>query len=1004
MVFSNNNNGRYGSRENLYNMIRILSKGTIGINICHINAQSLNNKMDEFRFIFEESNIDIICVSESWFYIDVRDSIYNLKGYRLFRSDRITHAGGVAIYVKTNIRCKFKCKNSTDKPKPPDNGEQVSKKTSIDKPRHTDNGEQVSNSMTDEEISSDECEIENSAKPEYLFLEIFNDNQKLLLGIVYRPHKHIDINPLIEELSTLTLGYSDVILTGDFNADILVDKSLMDDMSAIGLLPVNCLTPTHFTSTASTLLDLFFTDNHSRTMRYDQLSASVFSKHDLIFLSYDFNCKTEQKTITYRDFKNIDYTSLETDLANIQWNQIYYLPTADEQTSFLQCNIQYLFNKYVLVKETKKCNNKKWFSPEIKSLINERNIAYERWKKFKTSELHNIFKIIRRKVNTKIRNAKLLYYEEKFKTAVGSKKKWREIRAMGVVNGNTDTDNLIDVNVLNSEFVNIPMPVPDLTYYRSSNINTLNSHNNNDNSNNNDLNDNDNNDFTNHHSLCFNFINFTQEDVLKSFLSIKSESVGCDEIHPKFTKILLPYILPYITHLFNTIIMSSTFPSLWKHAKIIPILKPDQKYRPIAILSYLSKVFERLVHTQISHYLHENSLLTDRQSGFRPKHSCISTLIDVSEDIRTKIDNNLTSFLILLDHSKAFDTVDHAVLCHKLRHMFHFSPTAEKLILSYLSDRSQSVYHGSKESNKCNVLRGVPQGSILGPLLFTIYINDLPSQLNYCEIQMYADDVQLYISCVPDDVAECIDKVNFDLNKVYKWATANGLSLNAKKSKAMIIGKVNSLSVNFPAIVINNSKIEIVETAKNLGVIFNKHLNWSNHINAVCGKTYAMLRNLWMTQYYTPLHIRMLLAKTYLLPTLLYGCELFSNCDSQSKQKLIVTYNNIARYVFSLRKYDRISHYSKLIFNVSFENLLKCRSLVLLHKLIYTKTPHYLYRRINFSRSNRGRKINSLRYRKLISERHFFINAIRFWNQLPPNIQILSNAKHFKIAIFKLFN
>lgn len=451
------------------------------------------------------------------------------------------------------------------------------------------------------------------------------------------------------------------------------------------------------------------------------------------------------------------------------------------------------------------------------------------------------------------------------------------------------------------------------------------------------------------------------------------------------------------------VITTSTFPTMWKHAKVIPILKSDKKYRPISILPYLAKVFERLIYTQISQYLLKNSLLSDRQSGFRPKHSCTTALIDVSEELRLNTDKNMISILILLDHSKAFDTVEHSTLCYKLKTMCYFSSTAVNLITSYLHGRSQSVYHGCDISNSCSVLRGVPQGSTLGPLLFSIYANDLPSQISYCNIQMYADDVQLYISCLPSDITNCLLKVNSDLDKLSTWASANSLSLNARKSKAIMIGKCNYLSFNIPPILINNSIIEVVDAAKNLGVVFNKHLNWTDHINANCGKTYAMLRNLWMTQYYTPFHVRMLLAKTYLLPSLLYGCELFNNSDSASKQKLNVTFNNIARYIFGLSRYHTITQFSKQIYNLSFENILNCRSLLLLHKLIYTKEPAYLYNRICFSISNRGKKINSMRYQKLISERHFFINTIRLWNQLPHNIQILSNAMQFKLAILKFF-
>ena len=148
-----------------------------------------------------------------------------------------------------------------------------------------------------------------------------------------------------------------------------------------------------------------------------------------------------------------------------------------------------------------------------------------------------------------------------------------------------------------------------------------------------------------------------------------------------------------------------------------------------------------------------------------------------------------------------------------------------------------------------------------------------------------------------------------------------------------------------PPIHINNVNINLAESVKNLGIILNKQLNWSNHIKANYGKTFAMFRNLWMTQYFTPIHIRMLLAKTYLLPTLIYGCELFASYDAVSRRRLNVTFNNIARYVciWYKKRNSSISHYAKQIYNITFDNLMKCRVLLLLHKIIYNRQPHYLY-------------------------------------------------------------
>ena len=159
-----------------------------------------------------------------------------------------------------------------------------------------------------------------------------------------------------------------------------------------------------------------------------------------------------------------------------------------------------------------------------------------------------------------------------------------------------------------------------------------------------------------------------------------------------------------------------------------------------------------------------------------------------------------------------------------------------------------------------------------------------------------------------------------------------------------------------------------------------------------------------MTQYFTPIRIRMLLARTYFLPTLIYGCELFASCDAFSRRRFNVTFNNIARYALGIKRNSSILHYAKQIYNITFDNLMKCRVLLLLHRIIYNQQPLYLYQKIKFSRSSRGKKINFIKYSKAATEQHLFINSIRLWSQLPLHLQLISNASQFKTAMFKHFS
>lgn len=381
--------------------------------------------------------------------------------------------------------------------------------------------------------------------------------------------------------------------------------------------------------------------------------------------------------------------------------------------------------------------------------------------------------------------------------------------------------------------------------------------------------------------------------MVEGVLSIKSNAIGLDEMHPSFLKLLLPVLLPYITHLFNSIILTNEFPSQWKKAKIIPVPKTSRgdEFRPISILPFLSKVFEKIIQKQISTFLDHENILTSKQSGFRKKNSCITALISVSEDIRKSIDKDYVTFLILLDFSKAFDMVNHSTLCQKLSLFYNFSSDAIKFIFSYLTGRTQAVELNKVLSNFLLNKSGVPQGSILGPLLFSLYINELPLTIKHCSLRLYADDAQLYLSCPLGLIEHFATCINEDLLEIQHWSHQNSLVLNPKKSKCLVLSRNKKDVSYFPLILLNGCPIKYVDSPKNLGVVFNQTLTWKNHISYILGKTYGVLRTLWSTQYYTPLKIRALLVKTLIIPLITYGCEIFCKLDYESKRKLTVAFN-----------------------------------------------------------------------------------------------------------------
>ena len=196
-------------------------------------------------------------------------------------------------------------------------------------------------------------------------------------------------------------------------------------------------------------------------------------------------------------------------------------------------------------------------------------------------------------------------------------------------------------------------------------------------------------------------------------------------------------------------------------------------FRPISLLPVLSKVLEKILQTQILDYLQSHKLLSNFQSAYRSYHSTSTALLNISDDIRRAINEKLVCILVLLDFSKAFDKIDHQLLIKKLSDKFVFSSSALRLIFSYLNDRCQTVFIESSVSNTCKTGSGVPQGSVLGPFLFMMFINDLPEVINNCKYHLFADDLQIYKFCKASDLSNSVVAVNQNIQLISQWSSIN---------------------------------------------------------------------------------------------------------------------------------------------------------------------------------------------------------------------------------------
>ena len=362
----------------------------------------------------------------------------------------------------------------------------------------------------------------------------------------------------------------------------------------------------------------------------------------------------------------------------------------------------------------------------------------------------------------------------------------------------------------------------------------------------------------------------------------------------------------------------------------------------------------------------------------------------------------MITLLCFLDFIKAFDSVNHKILVKKLR-AYGFCDTSIKLIISYLNGRSQRVKTGGGLSDSCPVMSGVPQGSVLGPILFTIFINDIFSVCEYVCMHAYADDIQLYISRpigLIEDLCACL---NEDLDKIYNWSEMNAIRLNPKKSFVMPIS-LSSLDFNdIPPIKIGNNNLSFVSKTKSLGVIINSKLDASDHVNYTVKRIYFILRNLRFSADFTPKETKIKLVKQLILPHIDFFASIYCKLDSTSVKKLTVALNNTARYVFNLTKYERVSDRVIEIFGCDLRVYFNVRNCLFLRKLLINKQPVYLYDKISLFRSDRNKNLVIPHYHYVASERLFFVSAARLWNKLPNSIRMLRDSGEFKAETTSFF-
>ena len=459
-----------------------------------------------------------------------------------------------------------------------------------------------------------------------------------------------------------------------------------------------------------------------------------------------------------------------------------------------------------------------------------------------------------------------------------------------------------------------------------------------------------------------------------------------------------------ITKIVNLSISQGQFPSIWKSAIVTPIFKSGDhhsacNYRPISILPIMSKVAEKCVAEQIIHHLNNSSFpLHPMQFGFRSNHSTETANCFFIEKIKSLLDKRGVVGAVFLDLRKAFDTVNHKVLLSKLSN-FNFSVEARQWVESYLFNRTQTVRINNQQSDTLSLSTGVPQGSILGPLLFCLYINDLPSVCPEAHIQMYADDTVLYVHGLTK--TEVAAKLTKAMLKITAWLNQCCLQLNVSKTVGMFFSKTNDCSEN-PDVLVSGEKLEIVKEFKYLGIILDSNFNFRAHVKTVCKRIKFNLANFKFIRNSMSTQAAMMYMHSMIFSHMSYCLTSWSQANHTTLKPLQSLYKQTLKV---LDKKPRQFHHCAILRKhnlVSWENMIKHKNACLFYKIIHGMAPpplrEFVTIRTNQHRITRGvmRGDCIIPFRKsTFSQSAFSVAASREWNNIPTCIRDLNTYRSF---------
>ena len=747
--------------------------------------------------------------------------------------------------------------------------------------------------------------------------------------------------------------------------------------------------PTRITESTKTLLDLIICKTDDPKTATTDVVVLGISDHNLVYTCRKVGiCKQKPKIIETRQYHKLNKAKFQNDLKQAF---LHFNEHSDPNTALQEWNKIFLLiadiNAPVRSRKVRS-DRQPWMTDEIKKLSFHRDYLKKKAVMLNSSAFHSSYKKCKNKVTKLISNAKTLYFRTNLENSKNCKESWIHINKLlnhkTVKNQTINNIKLGDQNItgdiniantINNYFAEIgpklASVIPPTDIDPTKLIQPCSSE--------------------------FNLRTITTTELIQTIGKTNlNKAPGLDKIPIKLIKLAGDAIYDSLLHIFNLVLSTGIFPDDLKLAKIIPIHKEGDKaecgnYRPISVIPIVAKILEKIIYDQLSSYINDNDIICKQQFGFRPNHSTETALLKCTDQWLHNMDKGMANGVLFLDLKKAFDTVDHSILLQKL-YQYGIKGTPLKLLASYLNNRKQVCVINNNKSGQETVQCGVPQGSNLGPLLFTLYINDLPMCLEYTQASMFADDTNL--SCTGRTPAEIEHKLNADLSNVNDWLEANRLTLNTGKTEFMLITskrKLNQFRTDI-RIHINGSIIKHVIQKKNLGVTIDNELKWTEHINEQCKKLSSAIALLRKAKPHVPYNDLLRIYNSLVVPYFTYCSTVWNDGNNTNLEKLYKLQKRAARIITGSNYETR----SKIIFQSlgwnSIDNILKKREFLITFKAIRGIAPECICNMFSYCdngshhmRSN-GRKLTLDKPNRSFMKKSFSYRGASAWNSLPNEI------------------